>query len=77
MDRRTALLALAALPALALPALAQGVNVAPIERYLRSLRSAEGRFRQTNPNGGTQTGASSSPSLGASALSTTPRKARW
>jgi outer membrane lipoprotein-sorting protein len=55
MNRRTALLALAALPALALPAFAQ-VNVAPINSYLQSLRSAEGRFRQTNPNGSVQTG---------------------
>ena len=55
MDRRTLLLGLAALPLLALPAAAQ-VNVAPINAYLRSLRSAQGRFRQTNPNGSVQTG---------------------
>ena len=55
MNRRTLLLALAALPVLALPAAAQ-VNVAPINSYLQSLRSAQGRFRQTNPNGSVQTG---------------------
>jgi outer membrane lipoprotein-sorting protein len=57
MNRRTALLALAALPAaLALPAAAQGINVAPINSYLQALRSAQGRFRQVNPNGSAQTG---------------------
>lgn len=56
MDRRRLLLALAALPlATALPAAAQ-VDVTPINRYLEALRSAKGRFRQTNPNGSTQTG---------------------
>ena len=55
MNRRSLLLALAALPALALPAAAQ-VNVSPINGYLQSLRSAQGRFRQTNPNGSVQTG---------------------
>ena len=55
MNRRSFLLALAALPALALPAAAQ-VNVSPINGYLQSLRSAQGRFRQTNPNGSVQTG---------------------
>jgi outer membrane lipoprotein-sorting protein len=55
MNRRTVLLALAALPALALPAFAQ-VDVTAINRYLQALRSAEGRFRQTNPNGSVQTG---------------------
>jgi outer membrane lipoprotein-sorting protein len=57
MNRRRLLLALAALPAaIALPAAAQGVNVTAINAYLESLRSAEGRFRQTNPNGSTQAG---------------------
>ena len=55
MDRRTLLLSLAALP-LALPALAQGVNVSAINSYLTGLRSAQGRFTQTNPNRTTQTG---------------------
>jgi outer membrane lipoprotein-sorting protein len=58
MDRRSLLLALAALPVVrALPAAATPVDVAPIESYLGKLRSAQGRFRQTNPNGSTQTGA--------------------
>jgi outer membrane lipoprotein-sorting protein len=57
MDRRTFLLALAVLaPLPALPAAAQGVNVAPIDRYLQGMRTAAGTFRQTNPNGSTQTG---------------------
>ena len=57
MDRRTLLRALAALPVLAaLPATAATVNVSPIEAYLVGLQSAQGRFRQTNPNGSTQTG---------------------
>jgi outer membrane lipoprotein-sorting protein len=55
MDRRTLLLALAALP-LALPAFAQGVNVGAINTYLTGLRSAQGRFTQTNPDRSTQTG---------------------
>jgi outer membrane lipoprotein-sorting protein len=56
MNRRSLVLALAALPlAAALPAVAQ-VNVAPINSYLQAMRSAKGRFRQTNPNGSTQTG---------------------
>lgn len=57
MNRRRFLATLAALPfAGALPARAQGVNVAPIEAYLQALRSAQGSFTQTNPNGSTQTG---------------------
>ncbi len=58
MDRRALLLALAGLPlaAAALPAAAQGVNVSAINTYLTGLRSAQGRFRQTNPNGSTQPG---------------------
>ena len=55
MNRRSLLLALAALPVLAAPAAAQ-VNVSPINGYLQSLRSAQGRFRQSNPNGSVQTG---------------------
>jgi outer membrane lipoprotein-sorting protein len=56
MNRRTLLAAVAALPLLPRAAWAQGTDVTAIDRYLRSLRSAEGRFRQTNPNGSTQTG---------------------
>lgn len=59
MDRRHALAAIAAFAALPLaprPALAQTVDVSAIDAYLRSLRSAEGAFRQTNPNGSVQTG---------------------
>jgi outer membrane lipoprotein-sorting protein len=56
MNRRTLLAALAVLPAFAGAAAAQGVDVSAIETYLRGLRSAEGSFRQTNPNGSTQTG---------------------
>jgi outer membrane lipoprotein-sorting protein len=56
MHRRTLLATLAALPVLALPAAAQGVNVAPINTYLQGLRSAQGRFTQTNPDRSTQTG---------------------
>jgi outer membrane lipoprotein-sorting protein len=54
MNRRALILALAALPAW--PALAQSVDVSGIDRYLRSLRTAQGAFRQTNPNGSVQTG---------------------
>ncbi|HMQ92916.1 MAG TPA: outer membrane lipoprotein carrier protein LolA [Amaricoccus sp.] len=57
MNRRALLACLAALPlAAALPAHAAGVNVSAINGYLLGLRSAQGRFRQTNPNGSTQTG---------------------
>jgi outer membrane lipoprotein-sorting protein len=57
MDRRTLLLALAALPlAAALPAAAQSVNVGAINSYLQGMRTAQGRFTQTNPNRSTQTG---------------------
>jgi outer membrane lipoprotein-sorting protein len=55
MNRRSLLLALALLP-LARPA-AAAVNVSAVERYLAGLRTAQGRFRQTNPNGSTQAGA--------------------
>lgn len=61
MNRRSfltlAALALAA-PSLlgALPAAAQSVNVGAVETYLGGLRDAQGTFRQTNPNGSTQTG---------------------
>jgi len=54
MDRRSLLLALALLP-LARPA-AAAVDVSAVERYLVGLRSAQGHFRQTNPNGSTQSG---------------------
>ena len=37
-------------------ALAQGVDVSAINNYLIAQRSAEGRFKQTNPNGSRQTG---------------------
>jgi outer membrane lipoprotein-sorting protein len=60
MNRRSLLQALALLPvlpaALSLPAAAQGIDVSAIDRYLRGLRSADGRFSQRNPNGSTQTG---------------------
>lgn len=57
MNRRALLLALAALPVgIALPAAAQSVNAAPINAYLQQLRTAQGRFSQTNPNGSKQTG---------------------
>jgi len=57
MRRRSFLWGLAGLPvALARPAAAQGVDVTAINNYLRGLRSATGRFRQTNPNGSVQTG---------------------
>jgi outer membrane lipoprotein-sorting protein len=56
MDRRSLIAGLALLPLLALPAGAQGTNVTAIDTYLRNLRTAEGRFTQTNPNGSTQTG---------------------
>ncbi|MCB1354058.1 MAG: outer membrane lipoprotein carrier protein LolA [Rhodobacteraceae bacterium] len=57
MDRRSLLLSGLALPlALALPAQAASVDASAIDAYLRGLRSAEGRFRQVNPNGSTQTG---------------------
>ena len=56
MNRRSLLAALAALPLFTGAAAAQGVDVSAIEAYLRALRSAEGTFRQQNPNGSTQTG---------------------
>jgi outer membrane lipoprotein-sorting protein len=56
MNRRTALLALAALPLLAVTAAAQPVDVTAINRYLVAMRTAAGSFRQTNPNGSTQSG---------------------
>lgn len=55
MNRRTLLAALLVAP-LATRAQAQSVNVAAINAYLTSLRSAQGRFRQTNPGGAVQTG---------------------
>lgn len=57
MDRRTLIMAAAGLPLLlASPAAGQSVNVTAINDYLLGLRSASGRFRQTNPNGSVQTG---------------------
>jgi outer membrane lipoprotein-sorting protein len=56
MQRRALLLALALLPLAGLPAAAQ-VDASAIERYLQGLRTARGRFTQTNPDGSTQTGA--------------------
>ncbi len=59
MNRRTFIAALAAAPlaaALGRPAAAQSVDVSAINAYLVALRSAEGNFRQTNPNGSVQTG---------------------
>ncbi|MFO1143459.1 MAG: outer membrane lipoprotein carrier protein LolA [Amaricoccus sp.] len=54
MDRRSLLLGLALLPFAR--AAAAAVDVSAVERYLAGLRSAQGGFRQTNPNGGVQTG---------------------
>lgn len=57
MNRRSLLAALALAPlAFATRAAAQSVNVSAINAYLTGLRSAQGRFRQTNPNGSVQTG---------------------
>ena len=56
MNRRTVLVALAALAASPAPLAAQGVEVGAINAYLLRLRSAAGRFRQTNPNGSVQSG---------------------
>lgn len=57
MDRRTLILAVPALAlAAAVPAAAQSVDVTAINAYLTALRSAQGTFRQTNPNGSVQTG---------------------
>jgi outer membrane lipoprotein-sorting protein len=55
MDRRSLILGLAALP-FALPAAAAPVDVTAINNYLVAMRSATGRFRQTNPNGSVQNG---------------------
>ncbi|MBP7241088.1 outer membrane lipoprotein carrier protein LolA [Amaricoccus sp.] len=56
MDRRTLVAALAAAALAPRLAAAQSVDVSAIDAYLRRLRTAEGRFRQTNPNGSVQTG---------------------
>jgi outer membrane lipoprotein-sorting protein len=60
MHRRSFVLALAAAALAAslppLPALAQPVDAGAIDRYLQGLRSAQGSFRQTNPNGSVQSG---------------------
>ena len=56
MHRRSLLASLALLPLIAAPATAQSTDVSAIDRYLRGLRAARGRFRQTNPDGSTQTG---------------------
>jgi outer membrane lipoprotein-sorting protein len=55
MDRRSLILGLAAL-SFALPAAAAPVDVTAINGYLVAMRSATGRFRQTNPNGSVQNG---------------------
>lgn len=61
MNRRDLLRAALALPLLGAlvpaAAFAQAVDVTAIDAYLRGLRAARGRFRQTNPNGSVQTGA--------------------
>ncbi len=57
MNRRSLLVALALLPLIpAAPAFAS-VDLAAVNRYLTGLRSAQGTFRQTNPNGSVQTGS--------------------
>lgn len=57
MNRRSFLLAAPLVTlAAALPAAAQSVNVTAINSYLTGLRSGQGTFRQTNPNGSVQTG---------------------
>lgn len=56
LTRRALLAALALLPLAPGPAWAQSVNASAIEAYLTRLRSARGTFRQTNPNGSSQTG---------------------
>lgn len=56
MDRRTLLTGLAGLALLPRAAAAQGIDATAINAYLVGLRSASGGFRQTNPNGSTQTG---------------------
>lgn len=58
MNRRSLVLSLAALPlGAAIPAVAQGVNVSAINDYLLAMRTARGRFAQTNPDGSAQNGA--------------------
>lgn len=56
MNRRTLLCALAALPVFAALPAAAAVDVSAINAYLVGLRSAQGRFRQVNPNGSVQDG---------------------
>lgn len=58
MNRRDLLAALAAAPLLTIPAAleAQSIDAAPINAYLQQLRTAQGRFSQTNPDGSKQTG---------------------
>jgi outer membrane lipoprotein-sorting protein len=57
MDRRSFLLAVSALAlATTLPVAAQPVDVTAINKYLVGLKSADGTFRQTNPNGSVQAG---------------------
>ena len=78
MDRRTLLLGLAALPlALAPQARAQGIDVSPINSYLLAFRTAQGRFRQVNPNRSTQDGSFYLSRRGGSASTTTRRRIPW
>lgn len=56
MNRRTLLFALALLPLATTAARAQSVDVSAINAYLGGLRTAQGRFTQTNPNRSVQTG---------------------
>ncbi len=57
MDRRTFTFGMLALPILGgTAAWGAGVDVAPINSYLKRLRAAEGNFVQVNANGSRQTG---------------------
>lgn len=56
MDRRSFLAVIVAAALAPRLAAAQSVDVSAIDAYLRGLRTAQGGFRQTNPNGSVQTG---------------------
>ncbi|WP_424927167.1 LolA family protein [Amaricoccus tamworthensis] len=56
MKRRDFILGAGALAGVAAVPAWAAVNVADIDAYLRNLRTATGRFTQTNPNGSVQTG---------------------